>query len=68
MGIARRMLEQICKDYVVAQYDYIEAYPRKGNLSSAEQYHGPASMYLKAGFTIYRELDEYDIMRKKLSE
>jgi ribosomal protein S18 acetylase RimI-like enzyme len=68
MGIARRMLEQICKDYAVAQYDYIEAYPRKGNLSSAEQYHGPASMYLKAGFTIYRELDEYDIMRKKLSE
>jgi ribosomal protein S18 acetylase RimI-like enzyme len=68
MGIASRMLEQIYKDYSASQYDYLEAYPRKGNLSSAEQYHGPASMYLKAGFTIYRELDEYDIMRKILSE
>jgi ribosomal protein S18 acetylase RimI-like enzyme len=67
MGIASRMLEQICKDYSESPYDCLEAYPRRGNLTNAEQYHGPVAMYLRAGFTIYRELNGYYIVRKKLS-
>lgn len=28
----------------------MEAFPRKGELSSAEHYHGPISMYIKMDF------------------
>lgn len=65
-GIARKILEQICSDAVLEDYDYIEAYPRKGNLSCEGHFKGPLSMYEKFGFTIARELDDYYVVRKNL--
>ncbi|WP_055668728.1 GNAT family N-acetyltransferase [Desnuesiella massiliensis] len=65
-GLASKILEQICKDYSHKDFDYIEAYPMKGDLSNAHQYHGPFSMYMNSGFTICKELDTYYIVKKNL--
>lgn len=65
-GIASQLLDVICDDCSKMGYDYVEAYPRKGELSSAGHYHGPLSMYMKAGFSLFKSLDSYDIVRKKL--
>lgn len=65
-GIASRILKVICNDYTEEGYDYLEGYPRKGELTCAELYHGPLSMYEKAGFVLYKTLDNYDIVRRKL--
>lgn len=66
-GIASQLLKEICSDYADKGYEYVEAYPRKGELTSAQHYHGPLSMYLKAGFFLHKEFANYDIVRKKLN-
>lgn len=65
-GIATALLQRICDDYTDKGYTYVEAYPRKGDLSCALHYHGPMSMYQNAGFTVYKSFSEFDIVRKKL--
>lgn len=65
-GVASQILYTICNDYSKRGYKYVEAYPRKGELTSAEHYHGPLSMYLKNGFLLYKSFNRYDIVRKKL--
>ncbi len=47
-------------------YKHVEAYPRKGELTSAQHYHGPLSMYMKAGFSLHKTFSNYDIVRKEL--
>ncbi|MGE5494921.1 MAG: GNAT family N-acetyltransferase [Burkholderiales bacterium] len=56
-GIATRLLQAVI-DSAKGKYDYIEAYPLKGEQTCAMHYHGPLDMYLKAGFEI---ADEFDI-------
>jgi ribosomal protein S18 acetylase RimI-like enzyme len=65
-GIAGKILDRICIDHSGSGYDYMEAYPAKEDMSDAGQYHGPLSMYIKAGFQIYMEFDDYSIVRRKL--
>lgn len=65
-GIAQKMLQQITGDYHLQDYDYIEAYPGKGELSSEKNYKGPMSMYKKYDFKIQSEHDDYYVMRKTL--
>jgi ribosomal protein S18 acetylase RimI-like enzyme len=65
-GIASQILDVICRDFSKRGYEYVEAYPRKGELTCAEHYHGPLSMYVNAGFTLYKSFGSYDIVRKKL--
>lgn len=65
-GVASQMLEAICNDYSNRGYEYVEAYPRKGELTNAKHYHGPMSMYMNAGFLLYRTFSHYDIVRKEL--
>jgi len=65
-GIAQKILEQICNDYSMKDYDYIEAYPGKGNLSCERHYKGPLSLYEKFDFKIEKEYDDYYVVRKKL--
>lgn len=65
-GIASTILNKICSDYAEKGYEYIEAYPVKGDLSNAQQYHGPFSMYSKAGFTVEKDIDRFYIVRKSL--
>jgi ribosomal protein S18 acetylase RimI-like enzyme len=65
-GIAQKILERICIDYSLKDYDYIEAYPGKGKLSCEKHYKGPLSLYEKFDFKIEKELNDYYVVRKKL--
>ncbi len=66
-GIARQLLQGVCSGFESQGYDYAEAYPRKGELSAAEQYHGPLSLYLEEGFSIHKGFESYSIVRKRLN-
>ncbi|WP_366521734.1 GNAT family N-acetyltransferase [uncultured Proteiniphilum sp.] len=65
-GIAKKILERICKDYSMQDYDYIEAYPGKGDLSCEGHYRGPLELYGKYDFKIKKEYDDYYVVRKEL--
>jgi len=65
-GIARKLLQTACSDTSSKNYDNLEAYPRKGDLTDAMHYHGPLSLYESEGFTIYKEFKDYYIVRKSL--
>jgi ribosomal protein S18 acetylase RimI-like enzyme len=65
-GIAQKLLEQICTDYSLLDYDYLEAYPGKGDLSCERHYKGPLDLYEKFGFKIVRDNNDYFVVRKRL--
>ena len=66
-GIARKLLRYACSSSQKNGYNYFEVYPRKQEkLSDAHSYRGPMSLYLSEGFSIYKELKDYYVMRKKL--
>jgi GNAT superfamily N-acetyltransferase len=65
-GIARRLLGRVCTDYSVTDYDYLEAYPGKGDLSCELHYKGPLAMYMDCGFAIDEEHNDYFVVKKKL--
>lgn len=65
-GVARLFLTEAVAGFKSKGYEYAEAYPRKGAVPDAHQYHGPLSMYEKAGFTIHKELQHYYVVRKRL--
>lgn len=65
-GIAQKILQQVATDYRLLDYDYLEAYPGKGELSCEKHYKGPLSLYKKFDFKIEKEQDDYYVVRKKL--
>ena len=65
-GIARQLLKAAYSDFSSKNYDYLEAYPRKGDLTDAMHYHGPLSLYESEGFSIHQEFKDYYIVRKSL--
>ena len=65
-GVAQKLLEQICADYKLSDYDYLEAYPGKGKLSCEGNYKGPLNLYKKLDFIIYKEYENYYVVRKML--
>ena len=65
-GIAKKILEQICTDYSNKDYDYIEAYPGKGELTCEGYFKGPLELYEKFDFKIEKEYNDYYVVRKKL--
>lgn len=65
-GIATRLLDAVL-DGAKGKFDYIEAYPLKGEQSTAMHYHGPLDMYLKSGFEIAEESEESWVVRLSLS-
>lgn len=65
-GIAQKILEQVIFDYSELDFDYLEAYPGKGELSSERHYKGPFGMYEKLEFKIEKEYDDYYVVRKRL--
>ena len=65
-GIAQKILEQAITDYTSQNYNYIEAYPGKGELSCEKHYKGPLDMYLKSGFEIVKDLKNQLVVRKQL--
>lgn len=65
-GIARRLLTAACDGFRDRGFDVVEAYPRKEAPNQASNYHGPLSMYLKAGFEPVGESDGVVKVRKTL--
>lgn len=66
-GIAQQILEKIILDYSHKDYDYLEAYPKKNELSCEGNFKGPLELYKKYDFTISKEYDSYYVMRKKIN-
>jgi len=65
-GIARILLERIIKDYSSEDYDYLEAYPAKGDSSCERNYKGPLSLFEQNNFEIKTEHENYYVVRKEL--
>ncbi|MEI8199141.1 MAG: GNAT family N-acetyltransferase [Eubacteriales bacterium] len=67
-GIASRMLDFACRELAQTGTAIIEAYPTKASDSDEHNYHGPLSMYLSHGFTVYKELEGNTIVRKVVQD
>lgn len=63
-GVASQLLERVCLDAAAEGYDYVEAYPFHHDINNA--YHGPQSMYEKAGFEKCGDVNDCTIFRKIL--
>ena len=66
-GIARKLLKHAIKTLKEENFAWIEAYPRKGDLSDAHSYHGPVSLFDSEGFKVVNEVEHFLLMRKFLS-
>lgn len=66
-GVARRLIEcgvELARD---AGVRCIEAFPRRAeNVSDAEHWMGPPSLYEELGFVIVHELGPYPVFRREL--
>jgi len=68
-GVATRLLERVCADAEAQGFDLVEAYPKKTFIDPAQNFNGPAAMYEKAGFTVYKEINgDAVIMRKFINQ
>jgi len=67
-GVATHLLDAACKKFAKEGLLYAEAYPVKKPTSTAYNFPGPLSMYLKAGFTETRDNDWYLVVRKSLQK
>ncbi len=65
-GVARKLLKHATKILKENGYSWIEAYPRKGDLSDAHSYHGPVSLFESEGFSRVSEDEDFILMRKPL--
>jgi len=65
-GVARRLLDAACELFTRQGLAFAEAYPCKYAESDADNFPGPLKMYLDAGFTMFRQLERYVIVRKPL--
>ena len=64
-GVSQKLLEKIITDYSNTDFDYLEAYPKKGDASTSN-FNGPLELYKRNDFKIYKEYDNYYVMRKNL--
>jgi GNAT superfamily N-acetyltransferase len=65
-GVATKLLDAACEAFSRAGLKIAEAYPRITAFDDANNYHGPLQMYLRNGFSKFREMDTYWIVRKSL--
>jgi ribosomal protein S18 acetylase RimI-like enzyme len=65
-GVARKLLDHAMKNLEEKDFAWIEAYPRKGDLSDAHSYHGPISLFSSEGFSVVTEVEHFLLMRKAL--
>lgn len=67
-GIARQLLAAACAGLQRQGMMIAEAYPRGATAhTAAANYHGPLAMYLSAGFSVYREFDDWLVVRRDLT-
>jgi len=65
-GIARQLLDSVCRDAAQDGFDLVEAYPNKAFVDAAEDFMGPVGLYLESGFVVSHETDEKFVMIKPL--
>ncbi|HZY47903.1 MAG TPA: GNAT family N-acetyltransferase [Candidatus Bathyarchaeia archaeon] len=72
-GVGTALLNAACEKFRQGNLEIAEGYPTtspvKGQWEipwAEENYKGPLSMYLRAGFTIHRQLERFAIVRKQL--
>ena len=65
-GIAKRFVERVCQDAAQDGFDFVEAYPNKVFIDEAEDFMGPAELYIESGFTVYYETKQKLVMRNQL--
>jgi GNAT superfamily N-acetyltransferase len=69
LGVATGLLDAACRRLAALGLSVAEAYPRTASTKGPENYHGPLSMYLQAGFKVDREDDaESVVVRKRLQD
>jgi GNAT superfamily N-acetyltransferase len=64
-GVARQLLEAACEGLRRQGLLIAEANPRTTSPSPAENHFGPLSLYLSAGFTVYREDDDGSVFVRR---
>lgn len=74
-GVATALLAAACEKFEREGFAVIEGYPTVRFLEfpddlpmSARNYPGPLSMYLKAGFSVHREIGNWAVVRKRLGK
>ena len=65
-GIATQLLDRVCRDAAADGYEYIEAYPRRGDTDIYVNHHGPYALYEKFGFALHKDMERDSIVRKYL--
>jgi hypothetical protein len=63
IGIGKYMLRIVESDLLKRGYSSLETFARKGSQSSPA---GPLEFYLKHGFSVFRECDDFPLVRKEL--
>lgn len=66
-GIATRLLEVAVERLRARGLRAVEAYPARADDSAHSNYRGPLSMFLRAGFEPYGEIERHLIVRKTLA-
>lgn len=65
-GIATKLLERVCADAKAEGFDFVESYPNHHFVNKADDFMGPAEMYKKLGFFVFKEKSNKIVMRKDL--
>ena len=65
-GVASRLLDAAVDRLSKRGLRAVEAYPSRDDDSAQGNYRGPLSMYLRAGFEVFRETKRYTFVRKVL--
>lgn len=65
-GVARRLLQAVCRDAAEEGFDYIEAYPQKDPSVQWMQFMGFDKLYESEGFRHCGDLEDMYIVRKYL--
>ncbi|MEO8278370.1 MAG: GNAT family N-acetyltransferase [Ideonella sp.] len=57
-GVARQLLDAACDGLRKQGLQAVEANPRTGPASAAENHYGPLNLYLSSGFVVHRQAED----------
>ncbi len=68
-GVARALLDGALASFAARGIRSVDAFPFKAGDSTAPQhhYHGPAALFVAAGFEVLSETDELTVMRRRVA-
>ena len=62
------IMDRVCRDAATDGYEYIEAYPHRGETDIYVNHHGPYTLYEKFGFALHKDMERDSVLRKYLQE